>query len=43
MLAGCKDSQTSADAYVSGFGATGACSYALIDALGRGGREEAIQ
>lgn len=33
MFSGCKDSQTSADTFVGGVGATGAMSYALIKAL----------
>lgn len=33
MFAGCKDSQTSADTNVAGYGATGACSFAFIDAV----------
>ncbi|KAI8806407.1 caspase domain-containing protein [Cladochytrium replicatum] len=33
MLSGCKDSQTSADTYQQGFGATGAMSYAIVKAL----------
>lgn len=33
MFSGCKDSQTSADTFVGGFGATGAMSFALIEAL----------
>ncbi|KAJ3084046.1 Ca(2+)-dependent cysteine protease [Quaeritorhiza haematococci] len=35
MFSGCKDRQTSADTAVSGFGATGAMSYALIQSLSR--------
>ena len=34
MFAGCKDSQTSADTNIAGQ-ATGACSYAFIDAVNR--------
>ena len=37
MIAGCKDSQTSADGYNPGFGRSGACSYALVKALRCGG------
>jgi len=37
MFAGCKDSQTSADTQVAGYGATGACSFAFIDAVNRTG------
>ena len=37
MFAGCKDSQTSADTNVAGYGATGACSFAFIDAVNRTG------
>ena len=33
LFLGCKDSQTSADTNVSGYGATGAASYAFIDAV----------
>lgn len=33
MFSGCKDSQTSADTFVGGVGATGAMSYAFIRAL----------
>jgi len=33
MFSGCKDNQTSADTNVSGYGATGAASYAFIDAV----------
>ncbi|KAG0067024.1 Ca(2+)-dependent cysteine protease, partial [Podila epicladia] len=33
MLSGCKDSQTSADAYEEGFGRTGALSWSLITTL----------
>ena len=36
MFAGCKDYQTSADTNVSGYGATGAASYAFIDAVSKG-------
>jgi len=36
MFAGCKDHQTSADTNVSGYGATGAASYAFIDAVSKG-------
>ena len=43
MFAGCKDSQTSADTHVKGYGATGAASYAFIDALSRGGNPTYIQ
>jgi len=32
-LTGCKDRQTSADAYIAGYGASGAMSYALIKVL----------
>ena len=37
MFAACKDSQTSADDYIPGFGYSGACSYALVKALSQGG------
>jgi len=37
MFAGCKDSQTSADTNVSGYGATGAASYAFINSVKTGG------
>merc|ERR1712061_986762 len=37
MFAGCKDYQTSADTSVQGYGATGAASFAFIDAISRGG------
>ena len=37
MIAGCKDNQYSADGYNPGFGRSGACSYALVKALGCGG------
>ena len=43
MFAGCKDSQTSADTSVKGYGATGAASYAFIDAVNRGGSLTYIQ
>ena len=33
MFSGCKDNQTSADTNVSGYGATGAASYAFINAV----------
>ena len=33
MFAGCKDDQTSADTFISGYGSTGAMSYALIKAI----------
>merc|ERR1711997_401644 len=33
MFAGCKDYQTSADTTIKGYGATGAASYAFIDAV----------
>jgi hypothetical protein len=36
MFAGCKDHQTSADTSVQGYGATGAASYAFIDAVSKG-------
>ena len=36
MFAGCKDYQTSADTKVQGYGATGAASYAFIDAVSKG-------
>jgi len=36
MFAGCKDSQTSADVKVAGYGATGAASYAFINAIKTG-------
>merc|ERR1712129_317916 len=36
MFAGCMDSQTSADTKVAGYGATGAASYAFINALKTG-------
>ena len=36
MFAGCKDHQTSADTNVQGYGATGAASYAFIDAVTKG-------
>eukprot|EP00092_Neocalanus_flemingeri_P076526 GFUD01094939.1.p1 GENE.GFUD01094939.1~~GFUD01094939.1.p1 ORF type:complete len:653 (+),score=94.62 GFUD01094939.1:60-2018(+) len=36
MFSGCKDYQTSADTNVSGYGATGAASYAFIDAVRTG-------
>ena len=34
MIAGCKDSQYSYDAYNPGLGSSGMCSYALVKALG---------
>jgi len=37
MFAGCKDYQTSADTNVSGYGATGAASYAFINSVSKGG------
>eukprot|EP00092_Neocalanus_flemingeri_P086674 GFUD01109262.1.p1 GENE.GFUD01109262.1~~GFUD01109262.1.p1 ORF type:complete len:537 (-),score=96.11 GFUD01109262.1:758-2368(-) len=37
MFSGCKDYQTSADTNVSGYGATGAASYAFINAVRTGG------
>ena len=37
MFAGCKDYQTSADTNVSGYGATGAASYAFINSVSTGG------
>ena len=37
MFSGCKDNQTSADTNVSGYGATGAASYAFINAVRTGG------
>jgi len=37
MFSGCKDYQTSADTNVSGYGATGAASYAFINAVRSGG------
>jgi len=37
MFAGCKDYQTSADANEQGYGATGAASYAFIEAVRSGG------
>ena len=33
MFAGCKDSQTSADTNVAGYGATGAASFAFINSV----------
>ena len=36
MFAGCKDSQTSADDVVAGYGATGVASYAFINAMKTG-------
>ena len=33
LFAGCKDNQTSADAKVKDFGATGACTFAFIKSL----------
>jgi len=37
MFSGCKDNQTSADTNVSGYGATGAASFAFINAVRNGG------
>ena len=37
MIAACKDSQSTTDDYIPGFGNTGICSYALHKALSRGG------
>ena len=37
MIAACKDSQSTPDTYIPGFGNTGKCSYALFKALSRGG------
>ena len=37
MFAGCKDSQFSEETYVAGYGATGACSFAFIDAINKAG------
>ena len=33
MIAACKDSQSSVDAYIPGSGNSGACSYAFVKAL----------
>merc|ERR1719238_1599361 len=37
MFSGCKDYQTSADTNVSGYGATGAASFAFVNAVNTGG------
>ena len=38
MFSGCKDYQTSADTNVSGYGATGAASFAFVNAVRTGGQ-----